>query len=261
MRQRDHDRAAELVPHTDALADASDAEQPPCRKAADGDDQPRLDQAQLFVAPTLAQLLLDRSSAFGHRVRRRVGRDSSASRRRSRRSSRTRPRRARAIGAASCRLARATAVARTPRRCPAPVRRGTPAVPRQVRAPGATRAGTPPRRRHGRSTGRASARRATGSVTRLRARGRTSVRCEGSRLPSSCASDTGSKTRLNTGQRDPSLQAPLFPARERLAGLGSATEDDQFRRNPPGFGDEPCALGLLEMAVEEARVNSVEALV
>ena len=58
MGERDRNRAVVLVARADALGDALDAEQPARREPADGDDQLRGEQAQLVVAPVLAEPLL-----------------------------------------------------------------------------------------------------------------------------------------------------------------------------------------------------------
>ena len=147
----------------DRLGQSRDAEQPPQRQSADGDDQVGSQQLELPVAPELAEVLLARRRRPVAAAGRRDGRGSSASPRRSRTSRRARRPRARASRAAAGRRGRATAAAPRPRRSRAPGRRGTRAGRGRAPAPARTRAGSRPRRRPGSARCRAGARRASGT--------------------------------------------------------------------------------------------------
>ena len=61
MRKRDDGRVVELVPAADALREALDAKQALDRKAADGNDELRAEDAQLPPVPERAELLLPRA--------------------------------------------------------------------------------------------------------------------------------------------------------------------------------------------------------
>ena len=162
MGERDRHRAVVLVARADALGDALDAEQPSRGEPADGDDQLRGEQAQLVVAPVLAEPLFLRRRRAVAPSRRRPAGIAARDRRAVERLVERRPRPARATAAASCRRARATAGALRPRRSPAPARTGTRAARRAARARATTRAGTRRRRRRGSSAGRAGATPASG---------------------------------------------------------------------------------------------------
>ena len=69
MRERDHHGPLVFVPAADALADAAHTQQAACGETADGDDQLGAQQAQLVVAPALAQALLERESLKGSEAR------------------------------------------------------------------------------------------------------------------------------------------------------------------------------------------------
>src|SRR5690349_9034026 len=60
MRKRDRGRAVVLVAAADALGHALEAKQAPGGETTHRDDQPRLDQRELPVAPERAELLLGR---------------------------------------------------------------------------------------------------------------------------------------------------------------------------------------------------------
>ena len=57
MRQRNRNCVVELVPNTNTLADAAHAEQTTRSEPTDGDDQRRLEEAELLVTPALAEQL------------------------------------------------------------------------------------------------------------------------------------------------------------------------------------------------------------
>ena len=130
---------------------------------------------------------------------------------------------------------------------------------RRARAPAATRAGSPAstqarQRRWSRfSDGERAVRR---HVTVARTSDEPAARRAGPRRRARRRGHWPSKALEDLPARAVVQHALLHHLVERLAGLALAVDDDELARDPARLGEEARALGLLEVAVEVARVKT-----